>query len=91
MLQERFLLCSNRKQRNKSLIGEYFESGFKKKCCPNVAAPVEIKITLTTSPLLCISLLSIFSDCSKEGHQMHNVHKFSLVLKAPKSPLWFYA
>lgn len=52
MLQERFLLYSNRKQRNKSLIGEYFESGFKKKCCPNVAAPVEIKITLTTLPLL---------------------------------------
>lgn len=29
----------------------------------------------------CMSLLSIFSDCIKEGHQMHNVNECSLVLK----------
>lgn len=28
-----------------------------------------------------MSLLSIFSDCIKEGHQMHNVNECSLVLK----------
>lgn len=47
----------------------------KKKWCPNAAASMEIKPNNFTPP--CMSLLSIFSDCTKEGHQMNNVNEFS--------------
>lgn len=69
--QDRFPLCPNREQKDKSLSREHFGSGLKQQQQKRSGTLTLLLLWKNFTPP-CMSLLSIFSDCT-EGHQMHNV------------------